>query len=473
MAYRAQVGDGIDPWWITGTGSVVNRLSEIMDDCPDGPAKYHWSSGWTSGTGNEWYVATPTKPDNVADNISGWNNLTDAGDDQDGSLAVDEWSYDTGNARVYVRLSTDESANSYSMRKSYAWDGSGAGPAFMTEVVEDVVYLIHLAFTVGDWSTSTTLTSENECVVFDVGEELIVKSAATLTLGRLDGDWGVDGSRWHLSGPNNSAYYFCNGGTINIYASMIYCDAQATPYFYSGVVNIKNSILNHSFSVDSNYRRRFEWHPSMTTINIEDLFYCNTNSMFWQTVPDIISDVRVHSSGSGVEVQAAGIEITGLLTTEVDRDIMTWSNGSAAYDITALDPLASIGVTKNTGHADSFCRESYTCNINVTDSAGAALENVVVDCVDADGPTAVWGAGTILTDASGDIAEQTIQYKRWTGESEVLTDYSPHIFTISLAGYETKIIEAVTVDHPLVWRVELKGPHAIGVGANVYHQDDS
>ena len=93
MAYDALTQDDLAKWWITGTGSAVNRFSEIMDDMPDGPAIYHLDAdnAWTAGTGSEWYVATTTKPDDVADNLSGWSKLTGTADDNMGSLNADEW----------------------------------------------------------------------------------------------------------------------------------------------------------------------------------------------------------------------------------------------------------------------------------------------------------------------------------------------------------------------------------------------
>ena len=68
----------------------------------------------------------------------------------------------------------------------------------------------------------------------------------------------------------------------------------------------------------------------------------------------------------------------------------------------------------------------------------------------------IYIAKSIDTDASGDIAEQIIIYKSWLTTSETLTTHSPHIFTLSKAGYETLILEAITVDAPIVWHLELQ-----------------
>ena len=62
MTYSVLTQDDLAKWWITGTGSSVNRLSEVMDDQADGPAIFHLdaANAWTAGTGSEWYVATAT-----------------------------------------------------------------------------------------------------------------------------------------------------------------------------------------------------------------------------------------------------------------------------------------------------------------------------------------------------------------------------------------------------------------------------
>jgi len=110
--------------------------------------------------------------------------------------------------------------------------------------------------------------------------------------------------------------------------------------------------------------------------------------------------------------------------------------------------------TKGLYHADDTLIERYTCNIHIADKDGANLAGRTVDCEDQFG-NPVWAAGTITTDAAGDIAEQAINYKQWAGTAETLTTYSPHIFTISKAGYETMVLDNITVDALIAWHLEL------------------
>jgi len=108
--------------------------------------------------------------------------------------------------------------------------------------------------------------------------------------------------------------------------------------------------------------------------------------------------------------------------------------------------------TLNMNNANDRLYEQYTCNVHIADKDGTNLQNVTVLCEDKDG-TEVF---SVSTDASGDIAEQTITYKGWAGADETLTTYSPHKFTISKAGYETMVLDAVTVDEKINWKLELQ-----------------
>ena len=62
---------------------------------------------------------------------------------------------------------------------------------------------------------------------------------------------------------------------------------------------------------------------------------------------------------------------------------------------------------------------------------------------------------SVLTDANGDIAEQTIDYKQWVGTSETLTTFSPHTFTFTHPNYPTYTINNATVSSPINWRIEM------------------
>lgn len=112
-------------------------------------------------------------------------------------------------------------------------------------------------------------------------------------------------------------------------------------------------------------------------------------------------------------------------------------------------------VTFNAGSTGAMYRQ-WTVNIHVVDRWGNDLEDVVIECEDQNG-TAAWTAGTVSTDANGDITEQTINWKKHYYSGGQATDtYTPHKFTLTKPGYETLTFENVTVDAPVVWHLELQ-----------------
>jgi hypothetical protein len=69
----------------------------------------------------------------------------------------------------------------------------------------------------------------------------------------------------------------------------------------------------------------------------------------------------------------------------------------------------------------------------------------------------------------GNIADQRIEVKRWTGTGDLWTtyptrtDYGPHKFTFSKTGYQSLVLENIDLTGPTRWVVELQ-PHG-GTGA--------
>jgi len=145
-----------------------------------------------------------------------------------------------------------------------------------------------------------------------------------------------------------------------------------------------------------------------------------------------VSNAIVKDIGQSLIRQLRNITDSILTDIETDTWAITWQGGGSGSKV----------------------HRKYTCNIHIADKDGVDLAGVVVDCEDQFG-NPVWAAGTVVTNATGDIAEQIITYKQWVGLAETLTDYSPHIFTISKAGYETQVLDEITVDHPIVWHEEL------------------
>jgi len=77
---------------------------------------------------------------------------------------------------------------------------------------------------------------------------------------------------------------------------------------------------------------------------------------------------------------------------------------------------------------------------------------------------------SVSTDANGDIAEQTITYRQWAGTDETLTTYSPHRITLTKAGYETLVLEDVTVSQMINWwHLEMQPALTLPAVGDVWH----
>lgn len=100
--------------------------------------------------------------------------------------------------------------------------------------------------------------------------------------------------------------------------------------------------------------------------------------------------------------------------------------------------------------SDGVINEKYRCNIHVNDKDGTNLASATVLCEDQYG-TQIF---SVASDANGDIAEQTINYR--ARAISATTTYSPHKFTISKAGYKTLVIDNITVSNTVKWTVELQ-----------------
>ena len=197
MAYLALTQNDLTKWWVTGTGSVVNRLSEVMDDCTLGPCiqQLDAANAWQAngGTSDEFIIAQATKPDSVWENLSGWRQMTNVADNTaEDALNADEWTWYTDGWTV-VRLSDSSDPNDTDMREYYGWT------TFMSEHIEDALYQVHVSLEIGDGTISTTLLSLDELVYFDASVGVEVKTNGTLTLGEIGKSRGINGSFWNFA----------------------------------------------------------------------------------------------------------------------------------------------------------------------------------------------------------------------------------------------------------------------------------
>ncbi len=370
------------------------------------------------------------------------------------------------------------------------------------ESVADAQYKIDCDIDFGDNVTSTYFQSTNEMIYFADDKEFTIKSNATLELGDLQGDWGVNGSMWNV-GPDATMNIITSGqtGTFLMYASMLKVRTDYLVSLYTGDIDIRNSILSHNDRGNSN--EYYILHATLSSLILHDVFVNNVRGFRFSLTPTEMSNVHVHYSTLGFYSSANTI-LTDTLSTS-----------TAAIDYTVVGAVVQTIVDQqgpNTeaviiDNANGVRIKQYTCNIHTTDKEGADLADVDVDCeyahlvessdsktykciqdhtsVDAThkpitgsdwasfwelydaggglgGPwqtTYDFKAGTQefaqqTTDANGDITEQVIQYKKWVGTSELL-ESRIHKFTLAHASYPDMTIEDVIVDTPLVWRIDM------------------
>ena len=329
-------------------------------------------------------------------------------------------------------------------------------------------YRIDATFNIGDGS-STYFRSLNESIFFGINR-FSISGNATLSIGTLSNGQPVNGSRWHFTGASNQQVGY---GTIYVYASIIdfhWAGSYKSFDFTNNVTAILKDVIIQSHTNLNSF-----WIRS-TGVTIDTLILNNLLIAFWVIPSTIPLNVLVRTaSGGGAGLQAIGANVLakGVSVNYSSAEYLNASSGGALPSILhAVDSTLGAEVVKIEA-ADGEIYRDYTINIHVADKDGANLAGVTVDCEDQFG-AAVWAAGTITTNAGGDIAEQIITYKKWEGTSETLTTYSPHKFTISKAGYETMVLDAVTVDAPIVWHLELLDELAEGdVRDGIAYGEDS
>ena len=308
-------------------------------------------------------------------------------------------------------------------------------------------YIVDCDFNIGDASTPTYFTSLNENVQFGTKCPQTTASA-TLQVGAPSNDYSSDSCYWRFTGTNWTRAV-ASGATASwlIYGSVIKVDG--TYALLNGGSNvIKNSVLiGHSSSAGG-----FTIWTGCAAITLVNVYLVDMAWFGVAITPTVFEKISVESLKYGYVhysnlPNGAIYDLT--MTNIVSTDV--WNNSDST--ISLIDPTYSLG-TPIISDADGVVKEQYTCNITVADKDGTLLDGVEVLCEDKDDAQA-FTTTTGDTD-TGKIDEQVITYKTWTGTSETLTTQSPHKFTLSKAGYETLVLDNITVDSPIDWHLELQ-----------------
>lgn len=353
-------------------------------------------------------------------------------------------------------------------------------------------YRIDCILNIGDASTATYLTTKTENIVFPTLRPYVLANA-TFQMGELDAvlSKGQNGSE--IRAVWLDAAEFCNGGTVYLYSSKV-CQL-GTAWANTEIVDNNGSTLIAKDSIIESSDAsalRFGRNGSVTT-NLDNVIINLKNPDAWVVGfgpgSHTLSGLIIHQQGNVGSYTPTGIAAVDVYATinlvnpliivrsgmahfgtiQWDRHALTTFN-FINPNLEGASPICDNKVYDATGSYDPITNLQYYCDIHVADKDGVNLASATVLCQDASANTVF----SVSTDANGNITQQTITYKSWVGDADVLTTYSPHKFTISKAGYQALVLDAITVDHPVVWHLELQQPvgggaalKMIGVGVGV------
>lgn len=356
----------------------------------------------------------------------------------------------------------------------------------------------------GDSATATYFQSKNEQVCFADNTWFLTRAAATLEMGDLAGDWGISGSYWSFNTTTNRTIA-TTGTTFLMYDSTIH--NRGTERF--GIFDCTFDGRNSTFSWESPAGNRFVnlFGAGNQAFSLKRMYFNTLDNLRVSNSPDTFENIHVHNTDHSLSfITTPSTADNTLLTTAASAEIRNFS----AITATVKDPISNI-VTVQNDNANSITVEQYTCNIHIADEDGVDLQTVTVQCqtfgnvVSNDAGSTfykcivdhtagvfatdvaankwelttaafaalagctgaaqngAWVTGidyvatasefSVATDSGGDIAEQTIDYKKWIGTSEALLTYSPHTFTLTYGG-DTHVINDFTVSSPVVWHLE-------------------
>jgi len=311
-------------------------------------------------------------------------------------------------------------------------------------------YLIDSIFSIGNDIASTYFQSRDEDVFFSFfpsdNTQLLYQNA-TLEIGQLVSDNFVyNGAKWVFYKSDAGWHEMKIDGTFKMYGSLFGCitgDNSWNLKFYQNNIELQNSIL------------------SWNTININDKTSAIRNCTAtggstdigegWDGIKSgsVFENNFSHTSIYGVSLSWGSVsKITNLKITNIGRHNIQSHALSGNPVCLNCDQWDVSDVNWAAGPTGAIW-EKYTVDIHVADKDGNNLSGVTVLCEDEADALAFF----VLTAADGTIAQQEVTYKKH--EPGGTTTYSPHKFTISKAGIETLVLDNITVDHPIVWHLEL------------------
>lgn len=327
-------------------------------------------------------------------------------------------------------------------------DGGGTEKvsAYITELIPNRVYRVNKAIQFGDGTTPSYFAAEGECWV--IGAVIRTTANSVARFGIYNS--GRSHSGCYIMSTVNSLGWVDWDGTIEFYATTWYVRSGLGVYF-----KFKNIVKISHLTIDGT--SGFSFADIDTDNSFTELLRCVNSPL--DGIIDIkgaASDVTIQDAGRyGLQLSTGGggTLIEGITFQNNAENVeINWFTGQSW---TLRNSVGFSGVEYGAGTKTGVntLHEEYTFNLHIADKDGVDLEGVTVLCED-EGDSEVF---SVETDGGGDIAEQNIAYKDYIYDgSASITTLSPHKFTLSKTGYETLVLEAVTVDASIVWRQELQ-----------------
>ena len=311
-------------------------------------------------------------------------------------------------------------------------------------------YKVDAIFNIGNGTTSTYFVETNGSCMFNRTTfcYFVVKAAAIARFGAAYGSYS--GAPYHIEIAINSTTVITDGGTLYLY------NAQFCVYNSNSITELgTGSFYAYDSSISQTYNVHwgaFNITDGMTQVTLRNVYFYGFHSLVTRTVNMTVDDIYNIDTTSGLQGWNDNVS-WGDVTQEGFTDSI-----DTRVNIATLILIDSGLITlPQIVNADGRIKQAFTCNVTVCDKDGTLLDGVEVLCKDQT-DTQAFTTTTGDTD-TGKIDEQTIIYKQWAGTSETLTTYSPHKFTLSKAGYETLVLENITVDGPIDWHLELQPAH--------------
>jgi hypothetical protein len=316
---------------------------------------------------------------------------------------------------------------------------------------------------IGDGSTSTYFALEHGVLISDCswmsgdsGEVMYIASNATFRLGiLLDNDTKETGGKvcWLARTINDYVPF----GMIPVSGIFVAYNTQFMNYG-SGVRADFFIDLSGASSGCKLWNCVFAGTFHVNGFGPTDVYNCRMlNLVFGIRMPSnstVLNKIDLLGCYNGIyfTYDSALIEVGELyIRNSIDRVTRAYHNMNTYHGL--LNPDVDVWVnTFDGGSTNLKIYRRYTINLKVIDKNGDPIEYAVVRMEDKDGhytnaTETRYGINDVLTAADGTIAEQTVSRGYYSdSDPNTLVDFSPHILTVSKAGYQTLAIPGIVAE---------------------------